>query len=353
MPIKTPSRVQMTCSTTGNGPYTFTNPSPALVGKRTIAQAVADGSIVNGQAIIVAIVDPAAAGSAKMMEISLGTINTSTLVFTVTQVIEKSAALTSGGGWGAGTRDVLISPPVGSLVAFLNEANVFTATQAIDGTTPTHQLTSGGVTRFRSIYSANALFQQYFDAAGVIRASVEFNNTDARFTHFTAAGAIEGILTVGANLLQFGDGTTTFKVVRFVGGGVVKMTFNSAPPVGWTRINITGERVGKYATASDTPEAQGGSWFVTGLTTPLAVTDGHAITIAQLPSHEHAISVFSGGLGGFNQAKATVESSSAGTYDSAPVGGGQAHSHNIQAMTIASTGAWRPAYEIIVKASFD
>lgn len=352
MPRYTPGRVQMKTATTGSGPYTLTNPSPALAGKRTIAEAVADGSYVYGQEVEIAIVDPTAAGSAKLIETFVGTISAS-LILTVVTPLEKSAALVSGGGWGAGNRDVLISPPYGTHTAFVDLANIFLATQTIDGASPTLNYRSGGDVRMRDLYSASVGYRQYFNASAVIRAAMELQDAAAILKHYNTSGMLDGQLEVGAGTLQFNDGTTTRKVVRFVGGGAVKLTFNCAPPTGWTRINIMGERIAKYATASDTPEATGGSWTISGLTTPLSVTDDYVLTIADLPPHVHSVEVFSGGVGGFFQPKGTVESTSVGVDDSASAGGGEGHNHNIPVITIQSNGVWRPAYEIVVKASLD
>lgn len=329
MARRSPSRIQMVTSTTGNGPYTLANPGSPITGRRTIAEAVADGSLVNGDQVLFHIVDTAAAGSGKMMETGLGTINTSTLVLTVVSVYEKSAALTSGGGWGAGTRDVLISPPGAWNTAFIDIANLFTENQTISKTDPALDLSQGGVTRGRLIYQSNLLYLQYYSAGFVNQSQIALGN----------------------GTFEMYDGTTWRKVVRFVGGGVVKMTFNCTPPTGWTRINVTGERVAKYATASDSPEAQGGSWTISGLTTPGSSTQGYTLTVADIPSHTHEVFRFAaaggttgvaGGSGGLIAAT-----------NSGATGGDGSHAHGLSSMTVSSTGAWRPAYEIVVKASLD
>lgn len=351
MARRSPGRVQMKCSTTGSGPYQLQDPSPALTGKRTIAHAVADGSLVNGDEILYAIVDPLAAGTARQLEVGRGTINTATLVLTVVQVYEKSALLASG-GWGTGTRDVLISPPGAWNTAFIDLANVFTATQTIDGVVPILQFTSSSVIRLREVYSSNTGFRQYFNSSGVIRASQDLSDTLAYLSHYNSSGVLDGSLEVGAAALNFTESGVSKKVVRFVGGGVVKMTFNSAPPLGWTRINVTGERLGKYATASDTPEAQSGSWTLSGLTTPASGTDNYTLTITDIPSHTHKVGSNLNFLNGTGTALQAIQAT-ATINDSGSTGGGGAHSHGISAMTIASAGTWRPPFEIVVKASFD
>jgi hypothetical protein len=287
MARRSPGRVQMKTSTTGNGPYTLANPSPALAGKRTIAEALADGSLVNGDEILYAIVDATAAGNARQLEVGRGTINTATLVLTVVQVYEKSALLTSGGGWGAGTRDVLISPPGAWNTAFIDLANVFTATQAIDGVSPTLQFTSSSVIRLRELYSSNTGFRQYFNSSSVIRASQDLSDSFANLNHYNSSGVLDGSLEVGAAALNFTEGGLAKKVVRFVGGGVVKVPFYMATaPLGWTKDTSQNDKAMRVVSGG-TGGTSGGSRALSS-----SVVGGTSLSIAQLAAHTHNVASF-------------------------------------------------------------
>lgn len=337
MARRTPSRIQVTCSTTGFGPYTLVDGVPG-VGYRTIAQAVLDGSLVNGDEILYCMVDTLAAGTGKMLEVGRGTLNTTTKVLTNT-VYERSKALTDGGGWGAGTRDVIISPPTAWNTAFIDFANFFLQNQRISKTDPAWELEQGGVLRARFLYSTNVAYIQYFSSGGIA----------------------QGSLSLGNGTLQYSpDGTTYsdvprisagFKNVQFPSGGVVKMTFNSAPPVGWTRINTAGERLARFANTGENAGDLGGSWTITGLSTLGGSTDGYTLQVADIPAHTHTVAAEVNILMGTGTSLSLYDQGA--TQISGSAGGGGSHSHGISALGVQSTGAWRPAYEIVVKASFD
>lgn len=223
MARRSPSRIQVTCSTTGNGPFTLIDGVPAATGYRTIAEAVADGSLVNGDEILFHMVDQAATGAQKMMWTGAGTLNTTTLVLTVTQTYEKSALLTSGGGWGAGTRDVAISPPGAWNTAFTDLANSFTQDQSIDKADAAWNLKLAGVTRARLLHSANIAYHQSFTSGGV-------NNGSLAITSGLSY-SLDGVTYKTVPTLESGN-----KAVQFPGGGVTKLVFYQASaPTGWTK----------------------------------------------------------------------------------------------------------------------
>lgn len=325
MAIKSPGFVQVTTATTGNGPYTLTNTVPSSSDYRSIANAVSDGSLANGDTVHYVIFQTGTP-TGKMFERGWGTINTTTLVLTVTTVLERSAALTSGGGWGAGTKDVYFAPPGAESVALLESANIFNQTQSING--GSLDLINGGIIRGRLIYQSSVLYLQYYSSGFIL----------------------QGALQIGNGTFEVNDGTTTKKIVRYVGGAAVKQTFNCVPPTFWTRINVTGERVAKYATVADTPETQAGSWAISGLTVSGQV-DAYALAVADIPSHNH--SLWAKGSSVQAGAGSAVTIPLFGTETTGNTGGGGTHTHTITNQPISSTGAWRPAYEIVVKASFD
>lgn len=366
MARRTPGLVQMITTTTGNGPYFLANPSPALTGKRTIADAVADSSLANGDQIIYCIKDTTALPTGKLMEVGIGTINTTTLVLTVVNVIERSAALASGGGWGSGQRDVIISPPVASITAFTDFQNVFTVAQFIKATYLEFHVTPGNNDWIRiertgivgSIAMASekvakealqiqngwlgsgtaageTLIDFYVGEYTALIRALRIRESGAleAFSSLQLGGVLTGVTTITDN--------TSRKAVFYPTGGVVKQPFNSAPPTGWTRINTVGDVLFKFATAAEAPGATGGAWPISGLT-----ADGHALVDSELSSHNHGvgdvalaasgvdISVITPG-GGFFQSTTTV-------------GADEPHTH-----PISSNGLWRPPYKVVVEASFD
>lgn len=337
MAIKSPGFVQVTTTTTGFGPYTLTNTVPSSNDYRSIANAVSDGSLVSGDTVQYVIFQ-SGVPTGKMFERGWGTINTTTLVLTVVTVLERSAALTSGGGWGGGTKDVYFAPPGAESVALLQFTNTFIADQIIEKTNPALDLRVAGQVRGRLVETSDQLILGYFNNVSVIKGAVVIGDGTLRWTADLLTLKTIPVLDSGKAMVQFAT------------GGTVKMTFNCAPPTGWTRINVTGERVAKYATASDTPEATGGSWTISGLTTQASNTGGHTLTIAEIPSHDHQLGM---GIGTAQSGAGVSVITTSGVLSTGFRGDGGSHSHSTPAVGVDSAGTWRPAYEICVKASFD
>lgn len=337
MAIKSPGFVQVTTTTTGFGPYTLTNTVPSSNDYRSIANAVSDGSLVNGDTVQYVIFQ-SGVPTGKMFERGWGTINTTTLVLTVVTVLERSAALTSGGGWGGGTKDVYFAPPGAESVALLQFTNTFIADQIIEKTNPALDLRVAGQVRGRLVETSDQLILGYFNNVSVIKGAVILGDGTLRWSTDLATFKNIAVLDAGKTVAQLDAG---MKVVQFPGGGTVKMPFNSAPPTGWTRINTVGDVLFKFATAAESPGATGGSWTVSGLS-----ADGHTLVDAELSSHNHGvgdvalaaagsdISVITPG-GGFFQSTTTT-------------GGDEPHTH-----PISSNSLWRPPYKVVVEASFD
>lgn len=311
MARRSPSRIQVTCSTTGNGPFTLVDGVPAATGYRTIAHAVADGSLVNGDEILFHMVDQAAAGNQKMMWTGAGTLNTTTLVLTVTQTYEKSALLTSGGGWGAGTRDVSISPPGAWNTAFKDLANEFSQDQSIDKADAAWNLKLAGVVRARLLHSANIAYHQSFTSGAV-------NNGSLAITGGLSY-SLDGVTYKTVPTLESGN-----KVVQFPGGGVTKLVFyQAAAPLGWTKDTSQNDKA--LRVVSGTGGGSGGSRALSSTVV--------GSTSAPLLEHKHTISYgVTSVVTGAGVFALVSLGSGAGSADTANTGipaGSDSHNHDL------------------------
>ena len=108
--------------------------------------------------------------------------------------------------------------------------------------------------------------------------------------------------------------------------GTTMVFYQNTAPTGWTRSNVTsGGRAIKLADSGDTGGTTAGSVTfdtVFGRT----VTDGHQLTIAEMPAHDHtgALSATSSAEGGAN-----LRAYNQTRVDTGSTGGDGSHSHNI------------------------
>jgi hypothetical protein len=154
--------------------------------------------------------------------------------------------------------------------------------------------------------------------------------------------------------------------------------FQSAPPVGWTQININDflPRI----VSDNTGGTTGGSWNIsgttvttntsTGTTTGTVTTlsgavsvNGHALIAAEIPSHQHNFTISAAGtaFGSGSNAGYTTTGSLAGITDGGIGLTGSAHTHGVtntmtagsvstsvstssSASSFSNDGTWRPAY---------
>jgi hypothetical protein len=276
-------------------------------------------------------------------EEGIGTVTVAAGVATLSRGMTDSST-GAAINWAGGTKNVIVTPPSSGFMFSANNLGEVNAAIAL--------ATLGGLPK----------------AGGTMTGALDFSNVIARWNDaiadkirlFTNYGfglnASEVTLYMPSNAKlvhrdSAWNGTALAAFVKFPTGGTVKMTFNCAPPTGWSRINVTGERMPKFATASDTPEATGGSWTVSGLTAT-GNTDGHALTIAQIPSHFHNVTLHAG-IGGTPGPAESGTASTGNTEPTSLAGGGGTHSHSLTSVPVSSAGTWRVPYEICVKASFD
>jgi hypothetical protein len=342
---RTPAFLQVTTSTTGFGPYTLTNTVPAATGYRSIADCVTDGSLVSGDEILFCIYNKTAAPTGKMFEYGRGTLNTSTLVLTVVTIYERSATLTSGGGWGAGVKDVFIASPGSELAAMIDLANVFTADQVIEKANPTLSFREGGVTRYRQIYSGSTGTAQYFSALAVIRGSMYMQDAGAGIQHFNTSGVLDGGLEVGAGTLTFNDGVATknvarldsgktvaqldsgMKVVQLAGGNVNKVPwYQATAPTGWVKDTSQNDKAMRIVSGG-TGGTAGGSMALSS-----SKVGGTSLSIAQLAAHAHSFDLLiaSGPIaGGGSPGRIVATAQVTDPKNTSSEGSGAAHDHDL------------------------
>lgn len=163
-----------------------------------------------------------------------------------------------------------------------------------------------------------------------------------------AGGTLTGFLTLHSSPTAALHAVNKQYVDTVVGGvfpSGTKLLFGSNPPTGWTRVNAGEDKCIKLAKSGETIGVTGGSWEITGLT----VLD-HALTIAELPVHDHSFSfAFINLADGVNQALDTIaETGLPNVVTTTPVGSGFGHSHEI-----SHDSSWRPRFEIWAAATKD
>ncbi len=372
-----PSLVKTVTASTGTNDYVVST-VPSTGSFRTLKQAVAAGDLSNGDTVLYIVRDTTVTGSDipanPLFEIGTGiyTDATDTVARLAANVIEGSAGVGTLVSWPvSGQRDFyLINAPD---PARLGSENVFTEDQTIeraaakftlrDGTNVGTFEVAGAALDIRKISSAliaridlnpipdsgqNArirLMRSTDTGAGT--AQTEFHKADGTATvmafvdHKTGDAEFENIQSSDGNPYE-----------HFPSGTI--LLFGTAPPVGWTRIDVGAsaatERIIRLSQSGDSAGDTAGSWTISGLTN--GVTGSHTLTVAQLPAHDHLINSSADSGGALTRIVRTTTASTSGTVTSTQ-NAGSGFSHNHTGSTISSAGTWRPVYEVWIKASKD
>jgi len=165
-----------------------------------------------------------------------------------------------------------------------------------------------------------------------------------RFTLVPTASNLTLVSTATVPRTQtFPDKAGTFAMLSDITASAfapgTRMLFdNDTAPTGWTRVVSIDDEVVRIVSGA---RADGGSWTVSGLTAA-----GHAITVAEMPSHVHAGESGNafGMLGGGGTATGGTLIGAAG--QTAAAGGDQQHTHNV-----VSDGTWRPLHRDVILCS--
>lgn len=147
---------------------------------------------------------------------------------------------------------------------------------------------------------------------------------------------ISGVTTARAQTFPDKDGT--FAMLSDIAGSAfapgTRMLFDQdAAPAGWVRDVVINDRVVRIVSGA---RVDGGSWSVSGFT-----ASGHAITIAEMPSHTHDVHFAANAAGGVvapggDGAGVIITASDA-------TGGSQQHTHNV-----VNDSNWRPLHRDVI-----
>lgn len=338
-----PALCKVVTASTGTNDYVLSDPS-SQGPYRTDVQAVADGSLANGQTVHYLARDTTVTNDASFEEgYGVYTSATRTVARTAGNVIDSDGGPGVLKSWGlSGQRDFYIlgvldgSDIPSSLHATfasnlglptLSAANVFTADQKVK------KVGAGANIRSGSNVSATLADVGRFTFLGHNSSGTEkepgffsMQWTDATAGSEDSFG--RGVVIVG------GTAAESFK---FDGSGLKTPagTYYDAIPTGsvllsesvwpgWTRSDVTGGRLIKLATSADTLGASGGSddpfdgnWG----------TAGHTLTISQIPAHTHTRQIISGspsGLFGLAEGDTALSGPAGGS-----TGSGGSHFHTM------------------------
>jgi hypothetical protein len=347
MALARPAFVVDQTTTPGTGTYTLTDPDSPGDGFRTLADAVADGHVSDGDTVYYYVEDTTTQGAGLEFEGGIGTVGSSGLTLARTTILQSSNS-DNKVSWGAGgSRTVRIGIGV-SGIGVLAAANTWAAAQTFS---------AGMTVTGASVFQGNSgLPVKIQNQAGVSELQQEFSHADASRTwafRITATGAFRlrdktaGLEPVsfaagGAAVAFAGAVTINGSAVDAFPSGTRLLLGNNSVPPGWSIVSgLADKTILTTSTASEIDDT-GGSWTISGLDVT-GSTDGHALTVAQLPPHNHVIEQ-SASSGSSNGVVADEGVGDGGTFNTGSTGSGSAHSHTLASAGVSSTGAWRPAY---------
>lgn len=347
MPLEDPSLTVDTTSTDGTGTYTLDDPASPGGGLRTLADAVADGDVADTDTVEYMVVDTTTEGAALNFERGIGTVGGSGTTLTRDTIRQSSNGGAAVSWPGGGSRTVRVSlDPLGVCRTANNLSDVLDADAAADNigaarlnadnvfTSNIQEVRSAVASQWR--LNRTDVVQEWNMFIGGTGA-LGFRDLTATVTAlaFDSGGSGEAVLDTGFDLVH---GTGGDKFDHFPSG--TRVLFGGTIPTGWTRDDANASRIIRLAKSGDTIGATGGvddifsSW----------ATLGHTLTEAEMPSHNHSITVYSGSpVGGFTHVPSTPDNTSAGTQQTSTEGSDDPHSHNMST----------PYYEIAAWATKD
>jgi hypothetical protein len=346
-----PALTKTTTSTTGTNDYVL---DVAALGSshRTPKQAVADGSLSNGDVVLYMARDATVVGDASF-EFGEGvyTDGTNTVARLAANVHDSENGPGVLVSWGSGTRDFyligIVSP------ARIDRANSFTEDQTIDKATAILTLTEASAGSDESTFrnTGNTLQIRKDQSSGQTNLTIEPRPLDN--TSLALMQLFRNTNTSGGRLINIykGDGTSTvtclintatgdaeFENIEDAAGlpfehfaaGTKMVFFQASAPTGWTKDVANNDAA--LRVVSGTGGGTGGSRALSAST-----VGATTLTISQMPSHNHDAD---GGNGStdfstFNSTGSFAFSTESGSVDirgeptTASTGGGTSHDHTL------------------------
>lgn len=153
-------------------------------------------------------------------------------------------------------------------------------------------------------------------------------------------GAATFVVPAGHMAIVSSNGTEFFAVIMYATtpaqtpafeAGTIMLFQQTTAPAGWTKVTNSTHNNAALRIVTGTASTGGLDDFTTVFGLGKS-TDGHALTIAQMPSHTH--SVPSGGAVVSSIDYSTNGTAFSGAQTTGPTGGGAAHSHGISNMNL-------------------
>lgn len=167
---------------------------------------------------------------------------------------------------------------------------------------------------------------------GVINGSAGYHKIPVLTANPTGA---EGRLAIVNDQLKHYS-NSSWRFASFPSGTKLPF-FQASAPLGWTIDNTVNDKV--LRVVDDAGGGSGGSWTLSGVT-----VDEHILIEDEIPSHFHATTCYSTGVGNIGVGGGSSVSTSA----TSATGGGLGHDHGL-----TSDAVWRPAYIDVIVCSKD
>jgi hypothetical protein len=133
----------------------------------------------------------------------------------------------------------------------------------------------------------------------------------------------------GSNVLVIAGSTTS----PIPSGTVMGSFLQASAPTGWTQSSAFNDQVIRLI-GSGAGGGTGGSWTISG-----ATVAGTALSISQMPAHNHTVTLDVGGTTAAGTGSVPIQAANATVYGTSTSGSGDSHTHGW-----SNDGTWRPSF---------